>query len=659
MRIKKLANWFMSMPRIIKQIIMASSDAILLIGALWAAFSMRLGVFYFPQLSEVLFFLMVPLIAIPVFTGFKLYRAIIRFIGIKAISMVFYGVTVYAAVWGVVAFLFWIDGFPRSVALINWMVSVLFVGGSRMVARSWLLGSHVAFPQYDKPKCKVLIYGAGASGIQTAMALAYSKEYIPAGFIDDDVALQGRFINSLPVYPLERLQDLIENRQIREVLLAMPSVLRSKRCEIIKKLEVFRVRVKTLPGLADLADGKVKVEDIKDIDLDDLLGRERVEPLPELIHANILNKVVMVTGAGGSIGSELCRQILKYEPKTLLLFEQNEYALYTIEHELTRIKSYGGEADNQIGQIQIVPFLGTVCDRVRLEMICSTFGVQSIYHAAAYKHVPMVEKNPVEAVHNNIFGTLSVAEAAINSGVDTFVLVSTDKAVRPTNTMGATKRFAELILQGLSRKADVKCRFTMVRFGNVMGSSGSVIPLFRKQIKNGGPVTVTDLRMTRYFMTIPEAAELVIQAGALGTGGDVFVLDMGTPIKIVDLATRMIRLSGLEVRSPTHPNGDIEIMITGIRPGEKLYEELLIGEKVLPTVHPLIMREQDEELDGASVKEYLAYLSEACAQYDQHKIRDILCQVVGGFNPQCGIEDHLYKTENHLNSDLGLKKQIS
>lgn len=643
MSISKFTAWLGDLPRLHKQAVMAVSDALLLVVALWAAFSLRLGTLYLPELPVLILMGAAPLVAIPVFVYFGLYRAIVRYIGLKAIWVVAQAVTLYALCWAVLAFLSGVQGIPRSVTLINWLVAILLIGGSRMLARWWFLRLQATPELAASKRINVVIYGAGASGIQIATALGFSQQYRPVAFIDDNPALQGQQINGLPVLAFHELGKLIGKLHVQEVLLAVPSASRSRRKAIIKHLEPYHVHVKTLPGLAELADGRVKIEDIKEVEIDDLLGRDHVPPRPDLIEANVRDKVVMVTGAGGSIGSELCRQILKYRPRQLLLYEHNEYSLYTIDHELIHSPFYQGSDDLPVSQRQVLPMLGSVLDQDRLERLCTAFGVQTMYHAAAYKHVPMVEMNPVAAVRNNIFGTLKTAQAAINSGVEAFVLISTDKAVRPTNTMGATKRFAELILQGLSKRPGVDTRFSMVRFGNVLDSSGSVIPLFRRQIQNGGPVTVTDERIIRYFMTIPEAAELVIQAGAMGRGGEVFVLDMGEPVRIIELARHMIRLSGLDVRDETQPDGDIEIQITGLRPGEKLYEELLIGENVNETSHPSILRAEEEALDWARLESYLARLESAMQSHDQQVIRDVLLEAVKGFNPQCGIEDLVYK----------------
>jgi FlaA1/EpsC-like NDP-sugar epimerase len=538
-----------------------------------------------------------------------------------------------------------VDGIPRSVILINWMLSLLAIGGVRIAAR-FLLSNNVKFSIFNfefngngngngngnSNERRVLVYGAGDAGVQLIVALAHSDEYHPVGLIDDSKELQGRYISGLSVYSVDAIEKLIIKLKVDEILIAMPSASRAKRLAIISTLEPYPVHVRMLPGVAELAQGKVSVGDLREVSIKDLLGRDLVEANKDLLGKNITDKVVVVTGAGGSIGSELCRQIVFLEPKALILFEMSELALYTIEKELSNIGIYS---------IDIYPILGSVNNKTRMTNVFKRFGVDTIYHAAAYKHVPMVEFNNTEGVDNNIFGTLNCAQVAIDVGVETFVLISTDKAVRPTNTMGATKRSAELVLQALAAKQSAT-KFTMVRFGNVLGSSGSVIPLFKQQIKAGGPVTVTDVNMIRYFMTIPESVELVIQAGAMGLGGDVFVLDMGKPVKIDDLAKKMIRLSGLEVKDDAHPEGDIEITYTGLRPGEKLYEELLIGDNVSHTDNPLIMRAREELLTWDALEPILNNLQIAIQDCDQHKLRELLIELVPGFKPQCEISDILY-----------------
>jgi FlaA1/EpsC-like NDP-sugar epimerase len=481
-------------------------------------------------------------------------------------------------------------------------------------------------------KNNVIIYGAGSAGRQLLTALQQSSEYRPVAFIDDANELRKKFIGGVEVFTPNDIKGLISKSEVSEILLAIPSVSRTRRNEIFDSLEPYPVMVRSLPGMSELAQGKVNITDLKEVSIKDLLGRDVVEPNQQLLGKNITSKTVVVTGAGGSIGSELCRQIVFLEPKALILYEMSELALYTIEKELSNIG---------IRSMNIYPVLGSVNNKARVANVLKSFGVDTVYHAAAYKHVPMVEFNNTEGVDNNIFGTLNCAQSAIDTGVETFVLISTDKAVRPTNTMGATKRGAELVLQALSSKQS-GTKFTMVRFGNVLGSSGSVIPLFKQQIKDGGPVTVTDINIIRYFMTIPEAVELVIQAGAMGTGGDVFVLDMGKPVRIVDLAKKMIRLSGLEVKDEAHPDGDIEINYTGLRPGEKLYEELLIGDDVTETDNPLIMRAKEDMLPWDELERILSDLEVAIKDLDQEKLRKLLIQAVPDFKPQCEIMDVLY-----------------
>ncbi|MFZ2168212.1 MAG: nucleoside-diphosphate sugar epimerase/dehydratase, partial [Methylococcaceae bacterium] len=497
-------------------------------------------------------------------------------------------------------------------------------------------------------KKNVVIYGAGSAGVQLASALELGREYRPVAFIDDDRQLHKRKVNGLRIYPLSSLSYLIERHQVADVLLAIPSAKRARISEIIRLLEPYAIHVMSMPGLSDIAQGKVTVDALQEVDIADLLGRDPVAPDQTLLRATISGKVVMVTGAGGSIGSELCRQIIQLQPLSLILFELSEFALYTIEKELNHLltKVKGSKT------IEIIAVLGSVTNAARIEKVCKAFKVQTIYHAAAYKHVPMVEKNPGEAIWNNIFGTFHAAQAAINAEVELFVLISTDKAVRPTNTMGATKRFAELILQALSLKNghNHQTCFTMVRFGNVLGSSGSVVPLFREQIARGGPVTVTDARIIRYFMTIPEASQLVIQAGALGRGGDVFVLDMGDPIRILDLAKRMIHLSGLEIKDEDHPAGEIGIRFTGLRPGEKLYEELLIGDNVSETSHARIMRAEEQVIPWFELEKMLGVLEQATRDDDFERVRDVLKRAVSGFVPQCEIGDLLWNRKDEIDS---------
>ncbi len=644
----KLAN----LPRLFKQIIMIFTDSILLILILWASYSIRLDLWYFPKDDTFRIILAAPIIAIPIFSKFGMYKSVVRHIDLKSLWYLFLAVSFYALLWGFFSFFmqndfiresgFLIEVFPRSVVIVNWLLALIVIVGSRAFAR-YVFNEHIKFSyfggklaknleNFDDNKSRVLIYGAGDAGIQLASALNNSSKLQTVGFIDDNKELQGSSISGLKVSPVSDMEDLIIEHKVDEVLIAMPSASRSDRFNIIDKLERYPVMVRTLPGLTEIAQGKVKIDDLLQVSIKDLLGRKSVEPNEMLLGQNITNKTVLVTGAGGSIGSELCRQIIFLKPKALILYEMNELALYSIDKELSKLS---------IGRFKIYPIMGSVSNKLRLKNLFKRFNVDTIYHAAAYKHVPMVEFNSTEGIDNNIFGTLNCATSAIESGVKNFVLISTDKAVRPTNTMGATKRVAELILQAFSTNQNTTT-FCMVRFGNVLGSSGSVIPLFKKQILDGGPVTVTDKNIIRYFMTVTEAVELTIQAGAMGTGGDVFVLDMGKPVKIKELAEKLIRLSGLKVKDENSPEGDIEIKYTGLRAGEKLYEELLIGDNVSETENPLIMRAKEDMYDWVDLKVMLDNLSNSNNNSNQVKSREILTQIVTGFNPEGEIKDILH-----------------
>ncbi|HFR0998772.1 TPA: polysaccharide biosynthesis protein, partial [Shigella sonnei] len=523
---------------------------------------------------------------------------------------------------------------PRTVVGIYFLVLLLLTSGSRLLFRM-ILNYGV------KGSAPVLIYGAGESGRQLLPALMQAKEYFPVAFVDDNPRLHKAVIHGVTVYPSDKLSYLVDRYGIKKILLAMPSVSKSQRQKVITRLEHLPCEVLSIPGMVDLVEGRAQISNLKKVSIDDLLGRDPVAPDAKLMAENITGKAVMVTGAGGSIGSELCRQIVRYKPAKLVLFELSEYALYAIEKELSAL------CDKEVLNVPVIPLLGSVQRQNRLQMVMKSFGIQTVYHAAAYKHVPLVEHNVVEGVRNNVFGTLYCAESAIESGVETFVLISTDKAVRPTNTMGTTKRLAELVLQALSARQS-QTRFCMVRFGNVLGSSGSVVPLFEKQIAQGGPVTLTHRDIIRYFMTIPEASQLVIQAGAMGHGGDVFVLDMGDPVKIYDLAKRMIRLSGLSVRDDKNPDGDIAIEVTGLRPGEKLYEELLIGDSVQGTSHPRIMTANEVMLPWQDLSLLLKELDQACHDFDHERIRSLLLQAPAAFNPTDDICDLVWQQKKSL-----------
>lgn len=581
-----------------------------------------------------------PFISIPIFIKLGLYRAVIRFIDHKIVYVVVFGVTLSVVALGALGTFTQTAGYSRAVFGIYWVSAILYVTASRFLARGYLLrvsGVSGAVP--------VAIYGAGQAGTQLASALRAGNEYLPVAFIDDKKELQRATIAGIKVFSTDEIPDLISRYNFKEILLAMPSLSKLQQKHILDKLEPLKVKIKVTPPIKSLINGELRVQDIREVEIEDLLGRDPVEPNPELISACIVNKSVLVTGAGGSIGSELCRQIIRQRPSRLILLEMSEFGLYAIEQELSELQRSLGL------DIELLPFLGSVLETEKCGRIMRTFSVETVYHAAAYKHVPLVEHNPIEGIRNNVFGTLSVAKAAMASGVKSFVLISTDKAVRPTNVMGSTKRFAELILQAFSRvqvKSASKTRFCMVRFGNVLGSSGSVVPLFRKQIMAGGPITLTHPEITRYFMTIPEAAQLVLQAGAMGQGGDVFVLDMGEPVKIIDLAKRMVHLSGLEVLSDLTPDGTIEINHVGLRPGEKLYEELLIGENVEGTEHPLIMRAQETEIPWVVLEDLLARLDGACERFAYEEVRALLLQTVAEYSPQCGIEDFIWRAKNRL-----------
>ena len=612
-------------------------DSFVIVFILLASFSIRLGYWYLPNNDLVFVIFGAPFIAIIIFIKFGLYRAMTRYASFDVLRSIFQAVSLYALVWGVIGFMSAVDGIPRSVILINWIFLLLAIGSIR-IAANWVLTKGIVLKnnfQLEVNRKRVLVYGAGEAGIQLVGALKYSFEYEPIGFIDDSKLLQDNNIGGLNVYSPNSISDVINNLKVDEVFIAIPSTSRSRRQNIINAFKSYPVIVRILPSLSDLAGGKISVNDLREVSINDLLGRDSVPPNKALLSKNITDKVVVVTGAGGSIGSELSRQILLLKPKILILYEINELALYSLEKDLTKMNSQ---------KIAIYPILGDIKNKNRLTKVFKYFKVNSVYHAAAYKHVPMVEFNNTEGVDNNIFGTLCCAQAAIDVGVETFVLISTDKAVHPTNTMGATKRCAELILQALSEKYS-GTKFTMVRFGNVLDSSGSVIPLFKKQIKEGGPVTVTDKDIIRYFMTISEAVELIIQAGAMGKGGDVFVLDMGKPVSIDDLAKKMIGLSGLKIKNKSNPDGDIEIKYTGLRPGEKLFEELLIGDNTSHTANRFVMRAKEDMLSWNELKPILDSLKNEVHKCNQEKIRKLLIQLVPGFKPQCEIVDILYKKD--------------
>jgi len=650
----------LGLPRRQKRIIQVATDICLVWFALWMAFVVRLGIddLINPLEIHTWLFISAPVIAIPLFIRIGMYRAVMRYFGNDALVAIIKAVSLSALILGVVVYLYSNHQHvvPRSVMFNYWWLSLVMIGGLRLAMRQYFMGDwfaaaqHMPFTNRDDGLPRVAIYGAGAAGNQLVAALRMGRSMRPVAFIDDDDSISNRVISGLQVYKPKHIQQMIDVTGAQEILLAIPSSARTRRREILGFLEGFPLHVRSVPNFSDLAAGRVKVDDLQEVDIADLLGRDSVPAQEELLEHCIKNQCVLVTGAGGSIGSELCRQIVMLKPTTLLLLDHSEFNLYTILSELER------RVERESLKVKVLPILGSVRNHSKLLDVMKTWRVDTVYHAAAYKHVPMVEHNIAEGVINNVVGTLNAAQAALQAGVANFVLISTDKAVRPTNIMGSTKRLAELILQALSRepapvmfgdRANVhqvnKTRFIMVRFGNVLGSSGSVIPLFHQQIKSGGPLTVTHPKITRYFMTIPEAAQLVIQAGSMGQGGDVFVLDMGEPVRIIELAEKMVHLSGLSIRSEKNPHGDISIEFTGLRPGEKLYEELLIGDNVAVTNHPMIMSAQEDYLSWEAFKQSLSHLLKALDEDDYNKVRQILSDTVSGYAPEGDIVDWIHQ----------------
>lgn len=613
-------------PRWQKRAIMLVSDAVALPVMLWAAYALRFGNL-FPPIEDPWLFPLTVLVGLPALYFLGFYRSIVRYLGAEVAWSVVLGMTATVVVLASLSYM--VPAMvPRSVFLIFWALGVLYLGSSRFLARRFLYRIMSGYFTTEP----VAVYGAGGAGGQLVTALQQGRELHPVLVVDDDPGKQGTLLSGVPVVDRLTLKQAVAEERIRTVLLAMPNLSRQRRMAVVSWLEKLDVRVQTVPAFADIASGKARLEEIQDVAIEDLLGRDAVPPRLDLLSRCISGKHVMVTGAGGSIGSELCRQILKLNPSRLVLLEQSEVALYDIERELGGVLRESGK------DIELVPMLGSVVNRGLVKSLCEEQRIDTLYHAAAYKHVPIVEANPDAGVRNNIIGTLAAAEGARDAGVRHFILISTDKAVRPTNVMGATKRFAELVLQSLASSSD-NTIFSMVRFGNVLGSSGSVVPLFRKQIMQGGPVTVTHPDVIRYFMTIPEAAQLVIQAGAMAKGGEVFVLDMGEPVRIMDLATTMIRLMGMSVRDTTNPDGDIEVVFSGLRPGEKLYEELLIGECSIETEHEMIMQAHEEKLTPAEINEALDRFRTALERGDQDALRALLRSYVNGYQPRKDDDD--------------------
>ncbi|MGM0926543.1 MAG: polysaccharide biosynthesis protein [Pseudomonadota bacterium] len=610
-----------------KRLIMVAADLVALPLALWSAYALRLAEWWPERYLQPYWWLFVilPPVGVFIFARLGLYRAVVRFMGPQAMWAVIKGSLLMAVLMWAAAYFYGWEGFPRSVPVNFALVTLVYVGGTRLLVRSyyqWLV-------KHYTEKEPVAIYGAGGAGAQLALALSSGREFYVAAFLDDDPALWQSTIKGVKVHEPAAFRPVAAELGIKRVLLAMPAASKAQRKQALDQLADLPVHVQTVPSMPEIVAGVASVDQLQEVELEDLLGRDPVPPRPELIDASVRGKVVMVTGAGGSIGSEMCRQAMRGEPSALILFEVSEYGLYAIERELESMRIEMGAS------FPLVALLGNVCDRNRVEAAIRHYGVQTLYHAAAYKHVPIVENNVLEGVRNNVHGTRVVAESAARLGVERCVLISTDKAVRPTNVMGATKRMAELVLQDLASRYALKdghrTIFSMVRFGNVLGSSGSVVPLFRRQLEQGGPLTVTHPEITRFFMTIPEAALLVIQAGSMAEGGDVFVLDMGDSVKIVDLARRMIQLTGLEVKDEENPEGDIEIVFSGLRPGEKLYEELLIGDSVVGTQHPKILRAHEEVLPHRDLVALLEELREAEQGLDSVRACAALKRGVSGF----------------------------
>jgi FlaA1/EpsC-like NDP-sugar epimerase len=631
----RLTDSFLNLSRLNKRALALSADAVWCLATVAVAYYLRLGHWMFPVGAQWLSYGAALLLSIPLFISFGLYRAIFRYAGWGALMAVVRACAVYGVVYSAVFVAIGVVGVPRTIGIIQPILLFLAIGASRAVTRYWLGGGYHALMRTGAQR-RVLIYGAGSAGRQLAAGLATSDEMHVVGFVDDDLTLQGSVLNGKMIYAQDGLDKVITKLDVADLLLAIPSASRSRRNEILELVRPTHATIRTLPGLADLAHGRVTVNDLRELDIEDLLGRDAVAPNQLLLAKNIADKTLLVSGAGGSIGSELCRQILQLRPKALLLVEQSEFNLYTIHQELEQLS-----ANVDLKGVELIPLLGSVQDKARIDGMMGAWKPDTIYHAAAYKHVPLVEFNPAEGVRNNVFGTLNMAQLAQKHGVRDFVLISTDKAVRPTNIMGATKRVAEQILQALAAKGGYT-RFSMVRFGNVLGSSGSVVPLFRRQIKAGGPITITHEEITRYFMTIPEAAQLVIQAGAMAVGGEVFVLDMGDPVKIIDLAERMIELSGLSLRSNGNPDGDIAIEFVGLRPGEKLYEELLIGDNPESTGHARIMKANEYAPTWSILEHGLFSLQQEVSLADPSKMLQRIAKLVPEFAPESNFEKGVF-----------------
>ena len=598
-------------------------DYLLLILSFWLSLTIRDNAIFIPTIETSLLISFCSIVAIPIFYFSGLYKSLVRYSGINTFLSIIIAMLAYSFLWFLVLIISKIIIKPYDFLAINLLVTISLLGGVRFLARRWFFLNNI------RNKKNAIIYGAGSAGIELAYALSHSPEINIIGFFDDNKALHGKYLDWLKIFSPNEIDKLISKSSISEIFIAIPSLSKLERAKLLSSLKKYPVIIKSIPSLSDLAEGKLSISDLKEIRIEDLLNRETVKPNQDLLIQNIEDKNILVTGAGGSIGSQLCRNIVKLKPNLLILFDISEASLYLIERELRE----------QHLDIKILAMIGNVTRRNRLDYIIKHYHINTIYHAAAYKHVPLVEKNTIPGIRCNIFGTLTCINAAIDNNVESFVFISTDKAVRPTNIMGATKRFAELILQSRSNQEssggkEIITKISMVRFGNVLGSSGSVVPLFKSQIKKGGPLTVTDPNIIRYFMTIEEASELVIQAGAMGRNGDIFLLDMGEPVYILDLAKDMIRLSGKTIKDDSNPDGDIEIIFTGLRPGEKLFEELLIDQKSETTIHKQIMKADDQWIEWKKMEQYLTKLEQAITSSNFTMIREIFLETVSGYNPK-------------------------
>ena len=594
-----------------KKFILCLTDSFLVILALFLSFSLRLGEWYIPSDNIRYIFLIAPFLALIIFSIFGLYHKLIRYLKIETFFSDIKTITIYSFLLGLLIYMSYLDYVPRSVIFLNWIITIILIIGSRLTAKSFLTDKFL-----NEQKKNIAIYGAGSAGRQLFSALSESDKFTPIAFFDDDLDISYHDLFGVKVYPRQDVDKVIEQKNIKEVYIAIPSISPDKKRKIVNHLEKFNIGVKTLPSFSTIADGNISLNDLKDISIDDILGRKRITPIVELLSKNIKNKVVLITGAGGSIGSELARQALRRDAKKIILYEHNESSLYAIDKELN--------------DSRIIPLIGSIHDKKRFATALKKYKVKTVYHAAAYKHVPLVELNGFEGIKNNFYGTINCVDCSIEEKIETFVYISTDKAVRPTNLMGASKRISEMYIHHASKSAATN--FSIVRFGNVLGSSGSVIPLFKEQINNGGPITLTHKNIIRYFMTISEAVELVIQAGAMGENGEIFLLDMGKPVLIEDLAKKMISLSGLKVKDKNNPDGDIEIKVIGLRPGEKLYEELLVDNCAIKTIHPKIMQSQEKIMGIEDYEKLIIDLKASINSNNSSKLKEILSLLIPGLS---------------------------